>query len=168
MTLYPLQNREFDRFYALLEASFPADEYRPYEAQKAVLARPEYQILTNDAQDAMLTLWRFPTFAYLEHLVVAPGGRNRGLGSQLLQSLLSGLTVPLVLEAEPPETELARRRLGFYQRNGFFIHPYPYEQPPYGPGRSPVPLKVLSNAPMNPEEFRTVRDTLYRQVYGVK
>ncbi len=168
MFLCALPHCEFDRFYALLEASFPIDEYRPYDAQKALLTHPAYEILTNYDHTAMLTLWRFPHFVYAEHFVVAPGGRNQGTGTKMLQRLLSDLEVPLILEAELPETDMAIRRLGFYQRNGFFVNSYPYEQPAYGPGRSPVPLRLLSTAPLSPSDFERIKATLYREVYHVQ
>ena len=32
----------FDQIYALMEKSFPLEEYRPYPEQKALLSRPDY------------------------------------------------------------------------------------------------------------------------------
>ena len=40
--LQKLTHADFDDFFALLEESFPLDEYRPYEEQRALLDDPRY------------------------------------------------------------------------------------------------------------------------------
>ena len=69
-------------------------------------------------------------------------------------------------EVELPETEMARRRIGFYQRGGFVLNPYPYVQPPISAGRNPLPLAIMS-APraIGPEEFEEFRRLVYTRVY---
>lgn len=39
-----LQEEQFESFYQLMEDSFPRDEYRPYQTQRALLSHPNYQI----------------------------------------------------------------------------------------------------------------------------
>lgn len=159
---------DFDRIYSLLQCSFPADEYRPSEAQKALLSRPEYTAYVTDDASAVITVWQFNGFAFIEHFAVSPSLRNRGLGSQLLQLVISVLRCPVCLEAELPDTDLAARRIRFYQRCGFFVNPYPYVQPAYSSDRKSVPLLILtSGAPISESEFQTIRDNLYQTVYGI-
>ncbi|MBR7146301.1 MAG: GNAT family N-acetyltransferase, partial [Oscillospiraceae bacterium] len=45
--------------------------------------------------------------------------RGSGIGSELLDELIGTLPHPICLEVEPPETEIAKRRIAFYERNGF-------------------------------------------------
>ena len=168
-----LAREEFDTVYGIMEESFPSDEYRPYEEQLALLEHDAYRIyvLRDDGQSriqAFLAVWEFADFAFIEHLAVAPACRNGGLGAQLLQHLTGRLKHPVCLEVEPPETELAARRIGFYRRNGFYLNPYPYQQPAISRGKHAIPLQIMtSGAPVSEETFRQIRTKLYREVYRV-
>lgn len=163
--------QDFGPVYTLLEASFPPDEYRPRQAQQALLAQRNYRAYTvkdpnSGALQGVLTLWQLDGFAFIEHFAVDATLRNRGLGAQILNQVLSGLDCPVCLEAEVPETELAQRRIGFYQRNGFHVNSYPYLQPSYGPGRKPLPMVLLSaGRALSAEEFDRVKKAIYREVY---
>ena len=170
--LQKLTHTDFNKVFALLEESFPLDEYRPYDAQKALLDNPQYSIyvLLGEASHeikAFVTVWQFKDFAFIEHLAVAPDYRNQGLGAKILHELGELLSCRLVLEVELPETELARRRIGFYRRNGFSLNEYSYLQPSYGEGRSPVVLLLMTtNGGIDQAEFEKIKARLYRTVYG--
>ena len=77
---------KFDEIYRLLQSSFPDDEYRPYDAQKEVFSDPRYHVYIlpgeNDTIRAMITIWQFDDFAFIEHFAVSPKCRNQGLGAQ--------------------------------------------------------------------------------------
>lgn len=71
-----------------------------------------------------------------------------------------------MLEVEPPETDTARRRIGFYERSGFVLNGYDYTQPPLGRSRSAVRLMVMSfPRPLDKNAFERVRGELYKEVY---
>ena len=163
---------DFDQMYRLMEASFPQDEYRPYAGQKALFGDPSYHVYArfDNAHTllAFLAVWDFEHFAFIEHFAVAPNCRNQGLGGRMLQELTAVLSKPLCLEAELPDTELAKRRLEFYQRNGFCVNPYPYMQPALADTQNPIPLRILTYpSPISQWEFNRLRDALYPKVYGV-
>lgn len=162
-----LENQEFDKVFSILERSFPLEEYRPIDAQKALLGDPAYTVWLNKAEGEILgiaAVWQLGNWLFLEHLAVAPEHRNRGIGAELLRFLGKDRCC---LEVEPPETELTCRRVDFYQRNGFFLNPYPYVQPSLGAGRNPVPLQIMtSGGTIEAEEFETLRGLLYARVYG--
>lgn len=170
--LQKMQDGEFDRVYSIMEASFPVDERRTYEAQKALLKDAAYGIYVLKGGEAdtvmgFMALWEFERLVFLEHFAVAPGCRNGGLGAKMLAQALDLLGKPFCLEAEPPETALAARRIAFYERNGFFCNEYPYLQPPLSQGRSAVPLRIMtSGRPVSREEFEKIKALLYRRVYG--
>ena len=172
MMLRILKKKDFPQVYALLEESFPPEEYRPYEDQLALMDREEYIIYgERDPRGelwALMAVWEFPEFLFLEHFAVKASERNKGFGAGLLRALQERYSVPLCLEVEPPEGELSRRRIGFYERNGFFLNPYAYAQPSLGEGRKAVPLKLMTTgAPLTPEAFRSLKEKLYAQVYGL-
>ena len=167
--LREMKRPEFADVYALMELSFPPDERRPYAAQRALLDRPGYRIyVPADGPYALLAVWETPEFLFLEHFAVSPERRGAGLGAALLAALLARAQRQLVLEVELPQTEPARRRIGFYTRNGLFLNRYDYAQPPLGPGQGSVSLLLMtSGAPVSEPVFRTIRDRLYRDIYGV-
>lgn len=164
-----LAKQDFDVIFGLLEASFPIDEYRSYGEQKALLEDEIYRILVQKEQGcirAFAALWDLGDFVYIDHLVVRPEDRSRGLGALILQELLQQAGKPIILEVEPPEDELCRRRIGFYQRNGFFLNPWPYWQPPISPGKKSIPLRIMSSGRiLSPAEFAAVQEKLYSRVY---
>lgn len=168
-----LELSDFDQMYHLMESSFPRNERRPYAAQKALFDEPAYRVYAHydDAHNllAFLAVWDFDRFAFVEHFAVKEERRNSGLGCRLLQELKSLLHKPLCLEAELPDNELAQRRIGFYQRNGFCENPYPYIQPALAADQSPIPLCIMTSpAPISQQDFINLQDTLYQKVYKVK
>ena len=78
------------------------------------------------------------------------------------------LSCRICLEVEFPDNEISRRRIGFYERNGFVLNNYPYIQPPISEGRNPVPLKIMTtDKGITEEQFNKIRALLYKYVYNV-
>ena len=169
--LTKLLKKDFDQVYDLMEQSFPDDEYRPYEEQKALLDHPAYQIYVekdceNQMLRAFLAVWEFDNFAHIEHFAVNPQFRGNGLGSKALGELLSLLGKTVCLEVELPNTEIASRRINFYRRNNMFLNSYPYIQPPISKGKQPIPLMIMtSDKPIDRETFDKIKKVLYEKVY---
>ncbi|MGN0288505.1 MAG: GNAT family N-acetyltransferase [Lachnospiraceae bacterium] len=173
-----LTEEYFEQVYELLEKSFPIDEYRTYEEQKELLLREEYRVygMINQENDqssgqlqAFIALWECRNFTFIEHFAVNPVYRNTGMGAAILQEILPKLPGPVCLEVELPQNELASRRIGFYQRNGFILNDYPYMQPPISQGRNPLPLKIMTwGKGISEEQFQRIQGVLYREVYGVR
>ncbi len=160
----------FDAVFDIMEKSFPDDEYRDYEGQRALFSNPEYSIYVVDGEGgdikAFISVWDFGGFAYVEHFAVNPEYRNGGIGAQVLESLHELMGKQICLEVELPENELARRRIGFYTRNGFNLNEYDYIQPPMAEGKNPVPLLIMtSKETIDEERFKFLRSVLYDKVY---
>ena len=155
-----------------MEASFPPDEHRPYEEQKALLSRAEYRIYVWEEAGEICgfaAVWALGAFFFLEHLAVAEAVRNAGIGGKLLRAVCAGANNRVVLEVELPASELCRRRIGLYERCGFCSNEYDYTQPPISKGKAPVPLRIMTyGSAVCEEEFRAIRDVLYSCVYQVK
>ncbi|MGN0976106.1 MAG: GNAT family N-acetyltransferase [Gemmiger sp.] len=171
--LRPMRPEEFGPVWKLMETSFPPDERRPRAAQQALTETDDRftaYVLPGQtpAVQAVLTVWRLEDFAYLEHFAVDPSSRGHGLGAQLLAQLEALLPCPLCLEVEPPETDIARRRIRFYCRNGFALNAFAYTQPPYAPGQQAIPLQIMTTGgPVDAPRFERIRRALYTTVYGV-
>ena len=159
---------KFDEMYSIMEKSFPLDEYRPYEEQKALFENGYYSVYVEKEEviKGFIAVWDFSDFLFIEHFAVNPDCRNQGIGAQILKEVTTAFNKPLCLEVEPPEDELTKRRIGFYERNGFFLNEYPYIQPPISKGKNPVPLMIMSSGkPLSEIEFDNVKNTLYKEVY---
>ena len=162
--LQRINENDFPEIYRIMQASFSDDEYRPYDEQLALFEEPEYRIYYMPA--GFLAVWEFESFIYIEHFAVDPALRNSGTGSAMLQELVKQYQKPICLEVELPEDELTRRRIGFYERNGFVFNEYPYIQPPISKGKSPVPLRIMTyRSEITREEFQKMKEILYRRVY---
>ena len=165
---------DFDAVFRIMEQSFPSDEYRPYEEQRALLSRHNYQILVDREQVSgrirgFLALWTFSEFLFVEHFAVDAAFRNQGIGARMLHELIERTQKLLCLEVELPDTELAARRIAFYQRAGFALNKYPYWQPPISMGRQAVPLRIMTApTPVSKAQFENIQALLYKEVYGVK
>ncbi len=165
----PMGVPQFDAFFSLLSQSLPPNEHRSYGAQRALFERSVYGVLTGEREGklcALMALWSFPDFRYLEHFAVDPALRGQGIGGEMLMWYMGEDTRPLILEVEPPETDIACRRIGFYTRCGMYLSDFPYAQPPLNEGDGMLPLMLMSsNGVLTYERAARVRDELYREVY---
>lgn len=155
---------DFDSIYKIMEKSFPDDERRPYYEQKELLTDSRYSIHSEDG--GFIASWDFDEFVFIEHFAVDENKRNSGLGSKILTEFLNSCQKLVCLEVECPDTGIAKRRIGFYERNGFFLNEYDYFQPPISKGKNIVPLMIMtSKGRVSRETFEKIRDTLYKEVY---
>ena len=94
--------------------------------------------------------------------------RSGGIGGRMLDAMLARCGKRACLEAELPETELAARRIGFYERHGFTVNAdYSYFQPALAPGGSPIPLYLLTTGGARTvSELRAMETLVHTRVYG--
>lgn len=166
-----MEKSEFQLVYQIMKESFPESERRPMEAQKKLLGEKDYHVAVceqNGLLGGFLASWQLKDFRFIEHFAVDPQLRNHGLGWRMLRTFLQADSAQTVLEVEPPQTELAKRRIQFYKRNGFYLNSYSYHQPPMADGQKPIPLMIMSSGKaLNPQEFQRFRGEVYKKVYRV-
>lgn len=167
----------FEAAFSLYEASFPANERRTRADQLLAMHDAAYEPLVAVEQGQLLAdvfLWSTPEFVYLEHFAVCPQLRGKGLGGALLEQLTQQ-DRPLILEIEPPENDICRRRKAFYERHGLCEQPYAHVQLPFQGGGPTLPLILMADRTISPElcqQFqayllaRVVRYTQYRPQNG--
>ena len=172
MPIERMRPEDFDAVFRLLSQSFPAGERRDAAGQRALLSDSAYRIdilrAPSGGVQALMASWDFDDFVFFEHFAVAPACRSGGLGGQMLDALLSRIPKPACLEAELSETELAARRIGFYERHGFTVNAdYPYFQPALVPGGSQIPMQLLTTGGARTvSELRAIETLLHTRVYG--
>ena len=135
MNLTRLDSAGLERLYQTeMVHDFPKAELKPLKAMRKLQAMGRYDplLVEEDGEPlgyAMVWLPEDREGALLEYLATLRGRRSHGLGSKVLD-LLFDRYGHLFGEAEAPdsddpaENDLRRRRLGFYQRNGFRILDY--------------------------------------------
>lgn len=163
----------FDTVYEIMVESFPMDEIRSYEGQKALLERLDYHLKTYEQDGKLLgfcAYYVFDDFWYIEHLACTSLSRGLGIGTKLVQEVLSEAgDYPVILEVEPPVDELTKRRVRFYERLGFVLNDYPHYQPPLNPTTGMVELKIMSSCKGLEEEIHKIyRRVLNAKMYGVE
>ena len=166
MELLKLNEADFDDFYSEIEKSFIKDERRDYADALRLFKDGKYDILSlmhNGKRVGFISLWNLPTFTFAEHFVIREKYRNLGLGAMAL-SEIQRVYKKIVLEAEPPTTDIAKRRLAFYKRNGFFENAGDYMQPPYRKGSQGVKLVIMS-CPAPLESFDDTVSAIKNTVY---
>lgn len=111
-----------------LKASFPPAELKPLRNIQTMTAAGLYHpwcLMEGETLLGEAFLWLgHPGWALLDYLCVSSARRGGGLGASLLAALQEAESPETVILAESeapesaPDAELARRRLGFYARNG--------------------------------------------------
>ncbi len=165
---------DFDKIYKIMEDSFPVDERRTYDEQKALLSNSSYNIYVEESDDfqeiqGFMAVWQFDEVAFIEHFAVDTRFRNSGIGSRMLQNIRKIISDRICLEVELPHNDIARNRISFYERNGFNYNNYQYVQPSISIGRNPIPLRIMTtDGGLNSEEFSVIKNLLYDKVYNVE
>lgn len=141
--------------------AFPPEERRDWDdimSRSHSIGSPMSMtmVMMGNSPAGFITSWNLGNFVYIEHFVIDPMLRNRGIGIKALREFCTAANMPVVLEVERASAgETARRRIRFYERLNF--HPYRdfnYIQPPYAPGLPEVPLMLMSTSKsLNPEEI---------------
>lgn len=135
MKLEPLTKQELTALYqSELVSDFPGSELKPLDAMLRLMDMGRYDPLrvTEGERTVGYAMVWLPTNrrgGLLEYFGVLRGLRSGGIGSRALD-LLAQRYGQLFGEAEiadsddPAENELRRRRIGFYERNGFRVLDY--------------------------------------------
>lgn len=157
-------------------SSFPEEERRPWADIEALTDGSacdfNFFILQDNLQQiGFMTLWKLPNAIYCEHLAIDRAFRGGGFGAQavaLAIDIASNAELPLVLEVELPEaSDMARRRIGFYERCGMkALRDFTYIQPPYSPGLPSVPLMLMASHHI--ADPTSIAANLHKYIYNVK
>ncbi len=136
----------FPSVYEKMKAAFPLEERRDYIDQMECLKDERFnffEITENNSAVGFIAIWNLDGFVFLEHLAIDEDKRSGGFGTKAVELLKATYNKPVILEAEAPVTEQQIKRIAFYDRLGFKVNDFDYEQPSYHGGEG-VPLKILS------------------------
>lgn len=167
----PISDEKFDRLFEILEYSFPPCERGSYALHRSEFTRDEFRCMCYEPEGvpaAFINYYHLRDInaLFVEHFASAEELRGKGIGSAVMNSLLerSGDSL-VVLEVEPPEDELSRRRVQLYRRLGFTLNDGSYFQPPFYGNPKPLPLMLMSTRPLSASEFASTAASIHRNVY---
>lgn len=155
-----------------MEKAFPESERRDMSGQEKLLDNPYYNyyiIRLYGKIAAFLAVWEFPEINFIEHFAVDESLRGKGVGKKALSLYLKAADKPVFLEVEPPESDIAVRRIEFYKRLGFHMNDFPYCQPALQNGQKPLPLKIMTYPkPVDEENFIRYKKIAFKHAYLIK
>ncbi|MGO1371989.1 MAG: GNAT family N-acetyltransferase [Senegalia sp. (in: firmicutes)] len=160
----------FDKIWDIYNSSFPEDEKRNLNLQKEILKDPRYKMksLKDDEKVVgFITTWDMDDYLFVEHFAIDEKYRGKSYGKKFLKDLINKTDKNVVLEVELPDTKIAKRRIGFYERLNFKLNNYDYMQPAYAKDKEPMPLMIMTYPEtIDKDEFNEVKDNLYNIVYS--
>lgn len=159
----------WNRLMTLYKESFPPEERRDMHQLEQMLAAVPEMFFNAVEEDGLLcglaSYWDLGDFYYMEHLAVFPEMRNRKIGQQILAYWQQHLHMPQLLEVEPAVEEMACRRIGFYERNGYAVLYKDYVQPSYTADEDACPLWIMGTdaCPEIETYIERIKETVYRR-----
>lgn len=160
-------HRLFEEAWKIYSYSFPLFERRNLEPQKRALSQSECSMdifLTDEGDDVVgfMLFWEFDDSIYLEHFAVAENFRNGGIGGRMLDLFVEAHKPKrVILDVDLPEDEISKRRIGFYERHGFFVneersHPHPNLN---DPSAEYFELRIMSHGgKLSDNDYKQFRD----------
>ncbi|MBO5858026.1 MAG: GNAT family N-acetyltransferase [Clostridia bacterium] len=171
MNLKPVTDENFSFVYKRLVDAFPYEERRDECDEKKCFLKEQFNFceITDDGKSVgLIVFWLFERFLFIEHIAINKEIRSKGYGSKTIELIKTRYNLPVVLEAEFPETQMQKKRIKFYENLGFKVNSYEYTQPSYHNAES-VPLMVLSFPQLlNENDFEEFFKTTREIVYGIE
>jgi GNAT superfamily N-acetyltransferase len=110
-----------EKWYERLNEYFPKHEMKDIR-QITDLIEDKDVYHKEENEDYIILYAEFPSFVFIDYLLVNPNTRGKGLGTKLLNKFKDkGKTIILEVEPTDPADEDTAKRNAFYEKNGF-IH----------------------------------------------
>ena len=169
-----LKMEDYPSFLKLYNESFPPDERRELKDEEHLanfikMKGRKFNAFAAKDGDlflAFLSYWTFEGYTYIEHFAVVPEHRGKRIGALMLNHLFKEVSPNVLIEVEKPEGEEQKRRIKFYERNGFRVREeFDYTQPAYSSDKSPVEMLLMTHGDVDLHNRDSIREML-REVYN--
>ncbi len=138
----------FQEAWQLYEEAFPIEERKLLDEQSNILKNDNYHydvLIDQNQFIGFILWWDFESYKFIDHFATSKHHRNKGIGSLILEKIITLNTKPILLEVELPTSNLNKRRIEFYTRHGFKLNQHYYEIPSVKNGQSPLQLLLMSH-----------------------
>lgn len=149
--------------WKVYQNSFPLCEQRQEAQHIEAMSDPAFNcnVITDDDKFIGIMMWWDWTSSsgmpmrFIEHFATDSSLRGGGYGARALQLLIGNSDRLTMLEIDPPEDEISRRREGFYMRNGLATNTdHLHIHPSFRKSTQPHQLMVMSYPRLiNKDEF---------------
>lgn len=162
--------KQFHQAYALLEKAFIPAELRPHDKMLSLFKKDMFSLYghyLNQQLAGVMLIWKLKNFVFLENFAVASSLRGQGIGTKMLKDMQTHYPDKLIiLEVENPNDELSKRRIQFYQRNGYILNQFHYIQPALRENAPKIDLMLMSfQKAINISEFDHIKKEIFQIVY---
>lgn len=163
------EDAAWNRLTGLYTEAFPAEERREINQLEWMIKTTDEMYFNAIEEDGELcglaVYWGLEEFYYIEHLAVFPEMRNRRIGRKVLLYWQAHLNKLQLLEVEPAIDEMACRRIGFYERNGYKVLHKDYVQPSYRADEDACHLWIMGSDDTSKIEtyITRIKDIVYRK-----
>lgn len=149
---------DFRLSWETYSTSFPEYEKRLLASHKKSISDPNFfanVIYDNNSYIGFIFFWKLESFIFIEHFAIDEKHRNKNYGSKIISKVLSNYyDFTILLEIDPPNKEIAIRRLNFYKRLGFVENNLVHYNLPYQNSLEDYRLELLSsNRAISKEEY---------------
>lgn len=163
-------NIEFEKVYDIMSESFPLEEFRTKEGQKKLLEKNDYNIavVKNEKNKiiGLIAYFDFQTYIHIDHFAVAKSERGKGIGRKFFREFKKFIGKNITLEVEPPQNNISKRRIAFYNTMGLKLFSFKYFQPPLRKEFGNTPLMIMSDInDFTEDKFKIIKKQIYSKVY---
>lgn len=151
-------------------SAFPPAERREFSGliqQMGINECSVNEILADQKVAGLIIVWDLEEFVFIEHFAIEPHLRKLGIGEEAISLVRTQFQKTVFLETVIPHDEFSRRRIGFYERNGFRKLDRTYFQPSYDGIKPEVELKLMTTSnDFTEEKIDLAVKKIWKKVYG--
>lgn len=167
-----LKLEEFDEFYQVILNNFPSIEIKPYDFMKQTFIDGDYRVFVlkdNNKIIGILSYFDSEEFVFADYFAIDGNNKGQGLGSKMLQRFIKNAGKQVILEVEHLLDEQSKKRVFFYQRNGFILNDqYDYFVPPVRSLKQPLYFHLMSYPRgIDKSEFNKYYPLILKLVYRI-
>ena len=153
----------------IYEEAFPLRERRDFQQLVKLTSINYMRLIAIEDSSTFLGFfiqWEFEKFNYIEHIAIDPLQRGKNYGSTIMKQIIDSNQKTLLLEVEPGEDEISKRRILFYERLGMKLCSFDYKQPPYRKNENSFPMLIMSYSNgLSKELFEDYTSIIKAEVY---
>jgi N-acetylglutamate synthase-like GNAT family acetyltransferase len=161
---YEIDRNQMPSLLTVLKSAFDRDEIRSDEEIYSFYDSGKMKAYGNYENDTLTGGcfgWSVNDLFFVENLAIRKDLRDKGYGGKILEELKKRYG-SMLLEVQPPEDPMTRKRVVFYLRHGFHLSNEEYILPPLQKNGSPLAYNLMSyHFSVNSE----TPERIYRKIY---
>jgi GNAT superfamily N-acetyltransferase len=169
-----------ERFWALYDSAFPANEREPREVILNAARAGVGLIVRARRGDETVGLasghqLKDPPALFLVYLAVDAELRGQGVGHAIFEEVWRHAPGRMIWEVDPPqhasdpaERQRRLRRIAFFSAVGGHAIARPYAQPPLTEGAEPVPMLLMGRPEADHQLVEKLVHAIYFEKYGAQ